>query len=59
LSNWLAGRSIGNMGWSYSADSPKRDTSIPVEEEMRRLHGEPVQRPRWRDRVLRWFGRRG
>ena len=40
------------MGWSYDSTSPQRDTSVPVEDEVNRLFGQPEPFP-WRHKFLR------
>lgn len=40
------------MGWQFDSHSPKRDTSVPVEDEIKAYFGSPEQIP-WRDKFVR------
>lgn len=40
------------MGWSYDSNSPRRDTSVPVEAELEAFFGKPQPIP-WRYKFVR------
>ena len=40
------------MGWSYDSNSPQRDTSVSVEDEVNALFGQPEPLP-WRHKFVR------
>jgi hypothetical protein len=40
------------MGWSYDSNSPRRDITVSVEDEVNALFGEPEVLP-WRHKFLR------